>query len=651
MWLNHKLRCQRSLPKTSRSPARRRRLWLEPLEDRLAPAVLTVNAPADTASPTDPYLSLREAVAIVNSATLPGNLSAQIRIQITGILHAGGMDTIRFSSGLDGTPITLKNGQLELRRVGGVVSIIGNGQDATIIQLNDPNYLLRKGRVFQVDRGVNARLGYLTIQGGQLPSDYGGAVWNAGTLQIAHCYVQHSDAYDGGAIYNGSGGNLTLDSVSLTKNTATSVGGGIASWGTLVVTGSIIANNQTTGSGSWGGGIFNDGTATIGYNPNTGMVSGCDISSNAAQGDGGGIFNEATLNVLNNTYVQGNTAAYGGGICTEGNATVTASVITANTASSDGGGILNTATLRVNGGSWVENNRASYGGGIDNGHDSTTIVDASTLYNNRADNHGGGVENGGALYMWNGAVIESNGAYTGGGIDNGGIVWLNLNPLAPYSTSAPYQFSQGNQRVWIEGNHVSGYGGGIYNAGTTSMYNTVVELNGSGSNGGGIYNSGKLPVSASWIESNTANGDGGGLYNTGVASVANGSYVDYNVANTGAGIDNLNQLGVANHVVIEYNHANWNGGGIANWSSASVYGTCFIEYDTAVNDGGGIYSGSSFTVSNCYFAYDSANNVGGGICDMGGSLYGNPRSSCYFWGNHANLGPNGFTIANPLSSW
>jgi hypothetical protein len=38
---------------------------------------LIVNAMADTANPTDIYLTLREAVAIVTGATVPSGLSAQ----------------------------------------------------------------------------------------------------------------------------------------------------------------------------------------------------------------------------------------------------------------------------------------------------------------------------------------------------------------------------------------------------------------------------------------------------------------------------------------------------------------------------------------------------------------------------------------------
>jgi CSLREA domain-containing protein len=67
---------------------------------------LVVNSTADTANPSDPYLSLREAITIVNSSSLPSGLSAQILAQIHGTLHAGDADTVSFDSAIASTPIT-----------------------------------------------------------------------------------------------------------------------------------------------------------------------------------------------------------------------------------------------------------------------------------------------------------------------------------------------------------------------------------------------------------------------------------------------------------------------------------------------------------------------------------------------------------------
>jgi len=98
-------------PPTSSARARRQksrpRLGLELLEQRTAPAILTVNSILDTANTSDAYLSLREAIAIVNSPTLPSGLSTQITGQISGTLHAGGSDTIVFDPTQVTAPIIL----------------------------------------------------------------------------------------------------------------------------------------------------------------------------------------------------------------------------------------------------------------------------------------------------------------------------------------------------------------------------------------------------------------------------------------------------------------------------------------------------------------------------------------------------------------
>src|SRR5215470_10792583 len=76
-----------------RLSGRRCVLRLEALEDRLAPAVLTVNTLADETT-ADNSLSLREAVRVVNSGSTSGLSSAELA-QVSGTL--GSNDTIQFN--------------------------------------------------------------------------------------------------------------------------------------------------------------------------------------------------------------------------------------------------------------------------------------------------------------------------------------------------------------------------------------------------------------------------------------------------------------------------------------------------------------------------------------------------------------------------
>src|SRR5262249_35293989 len=145
----------------------RRRPTLEVLEGRLAPATLTVNSTADTASPLDPYLSLREAIAIVNSPSLPDGLSDPIRAQIDGDLHDGGTDTIVFdSTGVFG-PIRLGQAPLELSLPNSTAAVrIDGGEAGVTLDGNNTT------RVFRVDAGAQVTFDHLTITHGRAFTGY-----------------------------------------------------------------------------------------------------------------------------------------------------------------------------------------------------------------------------------------------------------------------------------------------------------------------------------------------------------------------------------------------------------------------------------------------------------------------------------------------
>src|SRR5262249_10080795 len=104
-----------------KAPARFRPC-LETLEDRLAPAVLTVNSTADNTTDTS-VLTLREAIAIVNTSPDLKSLSDAIQKQISGALHADGTDTIVFDPSKLTGPIKLGGTQLELSLPGSTAAI------------------------------------------------------------------------------------------------------------------------------------------------------------------------------------------------------------------------------------------------------------------------------------------------------------------------------------------------------------------------------------------------------------------------------------------------------------------------------------------------------------------------------------------------
>lgn len=124
------------------------------------------------------------------------------------------------------------------------------------------------------------------------------------------------------------GASLTLEGVTL-RNGESHDGGAIFNEGNLTVVDSNVANNVAFNQG---GGIYNDTTGTT-----TLLRSG--IALNSAGSRGGGVFSSGTLDALNTTFSTNDSVSRGGGIFNEGLATLTNVTIANNTAGSRGGGL------------------------------------------------------------------------------------------------------------------------------------------------------------------------------------------------------------------------------------------------------------------------------------------------------------------------
>ncbi len=103
----------------------------------------------------------------------------------------------------------------------------------------------------------------LTIADGKSTLGNGGGVNNAGTLTLSYCTISGNSATnassDGGGIYNGASGTVTVSNSTLSSNQADYSGGGIYNAGTLNYANTIIANS------TFGGDCVNSG-GTIGTN-------------------------------------------------------------------------------------------------------------------------------------------------------------------------------------------------------------------------------------------------------------------------------------------------------------------------------------------------------------------------------------------------
>jgi predicted outer membrane repeat protein len=285
---------------------------LEVLEDRLAPALLTVNTLQD-GNPSA-FLSLREAVNVVNSGSTAGLTAAQLA-QVSGAV--GNNDTIQIAAGLAGA-ITLTGGEIDITQD---VTINGPGPDVLAVSGNGA------GRIFGTYAAVSI-IG-LTMTDGLAVGTSGGAInVTGGSLALADCVLSNNlvTGNNGGAIES-NGAALTITDCTFTGNSADGNGGAIDSPGINLTVEDSTFDDNLTGAG---GGALSIGTGTV-------NLTNCTFTANSADESGGAInSNYAAGFTLLNCTIADNSADSGGGISNTGfgNFTLTNTIVADNTATS-----------------------------------------------------------------------------------------------------------------------------------------------------------------------------------------------------------------------------------------------------------------------------------------------------------------------------
>ncbi len=152
-------------------------------------------------------------------------------------------------------------------------------------------------------------------------------------------------------------------------------------------------------------------------------------------------------------------------------------------------------------------------------------------------------------------------------------------------------------------NNSAGSGGGITNAGTLTMTNSLIKGNyADGGGGGGIKNANNLTLIDSRVTLNTAEASGGGIRNvhdTNAQAIVINTTVDQNKAgNNGGGIENASTgttLSLINTTVSD-NFARRSGGGVYN--SGTTVGT--IIFNSLITDNRALLNGGGITNSSSY---------------------------------------------------
>ncbi|WP_029723498.1 hypothetical protein [Salinispora cortesiana] len=160
----------------------------------------------------------------------------------------------------------------------------------------------------------------------------GGGVMSFGTAQIAHSTIATNSAPTGtiGGVYISGTGTVTDSRI--TKNTATEAAGVVMDFNTQLTLKSVTLVGNTATSGRAGGLATSDNSSVV--------IEGSVIANNTAATEGGGIYNLAEL-VSRNTKIIGNQADQGAGIFNLDTATLVDTKVVKNVAITDGGGIFN----------------------------------------------------------------------------------------------------------------------------------------------------------------------------------------------------------------------------------------------------------------------------------------------------------------------
>ena len=440
--------------------------------------------------------TMRMVTSSLDDNTTPGTLRAQITAAQSG-------DTITFAPNvnsitLDGTELVISQDLTIMGSGGGpggpMLTISGNNV-SRIFHVTGGTVVISQMTITQGAVGSAAG-----TQNG------GGILVDGGSLSLSNCTVSASTSTSANGNVGGGGGlsvgplaSATLSNCIFSGDTATiaqgeAEGGGILNAGMLTVTGSTFSGD-TAGVG---GGLLNSGTLTM---------SGSIFSSNTAAISGGGLAgttrSRATISTC--TFGGTNSAGFtGGGVSEQGRATLTGCTLTANTAGGgtmtgqstiSGGGLAVLAGGNVTlGTSTVTSNSVSpnasagngvAGGGLSVAGSGTLTVSQSTISGNTAT-EGGGISalgspfNAASLTLTASTVTGNTAAGNTNSGNGGGGLFVGTNGSASLTNDTL------NNNTATNGN-----GGGADNLGTLTLISSTISANTvDNGSGGGLTNSG-----------------------------------------------------------------------------------------------------------------------------------------------------------------
>jgi hypothetical protein len=225
--------------------------------------------------------------------------------------------TLRLTSGCTYSITTPATGTDGLPIITGNIAIEATGNTVISRSTAAPTAF----RILDVAAHGALSLSGVTVRNGST-TGLGGAILNAGRLQITNVVLSGNAAGNGGALANASGASANVLDAVIEENTTTGVGGGgIINSGTLRLAGSRVYSNSAPING---GGL---NTQASGIS----QITQSSFSRNVSGSLGGAISNLGSTS-LTQTVVRQNSGYRGGGIATaNSNVALHASVFSGNT--------------------------------------------------------------------------------------------------------------------------------------------------------------------------------------------------------------------------------------------------------------------------------------------------------------------------------
>lgn len=358
----------------------------------------------DDASTANGTCTLREAVRAANANVAVDACPAGQGTARDVIVVRPGTHRVALSSGA-GEELAA-TGDLDLR---GSVLIRGASSRYSIIESRDS---LPIDRVFHVhDDAEDVAFEGITLRGGNPGQDsgsVGGALWNQETgvndVELFEVEIADSRAASGGGIFNA--GNLKLVRSRIVDNGSGNEGGGISSNGVSAVL--RIEDSEISGNAaeSNGGGLW-VGSGSL-------VLHRSKLLDNLAGSNGGGMAVATNAYDVQYSEFSRNTAGSGGGAHLADQGEIQRSAFIGNVGTVRGGGVhdVGGAFLRFSTFAW---NRAPAGGAV-YAQSNQTLLDSDTI----VDNTGGGVFNQQGAFFENTLLADNAGGNCTGTAPNFG---------------------------------------------------------------------------------------------------------------------------------------------------------------------------------------------------------------------------------------